>query len=103
MNVTMRIIQQFDVRYEAEFMALERRFAQLERDRPDYPRGRCLQPISAGEPCHTLIWECEFPDLEAARSALDFFQGDAAHEELLAEQKPYFRQVRVEFFRNLEF
>ena len=30
MSVTMRIMQQFDVRHEAEFMALERKFAELE-------------------------------------------------------------------------
>jgi hypothetical protein len=103
MAVIMRIIQQFDVRHEAEFMALERQFAQLERARADYPQGRRLQPISSSEPVHTLIWEGEFPDLEAARRALDFFAGDAEHEELLAQQKPFFQQVRVEFFKHLEF
>lgn len=99
----MRIIQQFDVRHEAEFMALERQFAQLERARPDYPQGRRLQPIAAGEPTNTLIWESDFPDLEAARKALDFFAGDEEHERLLAQQRPFFQQVRIEFLKNLEF
>lgn|GEM_PF-2296210 len=61
MSVTMRILQQFDVRHEADFMELERKFAELERRRPDYPKGRRLQPISATMPCNTFIWECEFP------------------------------------------
>lgn len=102
MSVTMRIVQRFDPCHEREFMELEREFARLEAERPDYPKGRRMQPISGGHPCNTLLWEAEFPDLEAARSALDFFHGDAAHEKLLAKQLPYFKDVRIEFYRNLE-
>ncbi len=102
MSVTMRIIQRFDAGREREFMELERRFAELETSRSDYPKGRRLQPLAAAEPCNTLIWEAEFSDLEAARRALDFFSGDAAHEELLRQQAPLFQQVRVEFYRNLD-
>ena len=103
MSVTMRIIQQFDVRAEKEFMALEAKFAALEAQRPDYPKGRRMQPISAAEPCNTLVWECSFPDIQKARAALTFFEGDAAHEELFRQQAPYFRQARVEFYQDLEF
>jgi len=103
MSVIMRIMQQFDTRHEAEFMALERQFAELERRRPDYPQGRRLQPIAGGEPCNTLIWEGEFPDLDSARAALDFFHGDAEHEALFAQQVEFFRQVKVEFYQHLDF
>jgi len=103
MSVTMRILQQFDVRYEADFMALERKFAELERRRPDYPKGRRLQPISAAMPYNTFIWECEFPDLETARAALDFFHGDDEHEALFEKQVRFFEQVRIEFYQNLDF
>jgi hypothetical protein len=103
MSVTMRLMQQFEAAHEQEFMALERQFARLEARRPDYPKGKRMQPISAGEPNNTLIWECEFPDLESARQALDFFRGDAEHETLFAQQSPYFRQVKVEFYQNLDF
>lgn len=103
MSITMRIIQRFDPCHEREFMALEARFAQLEAARPDYPKGRRLQPVSAREPCNTLIWECEFPDLNSAHQTLDFFAGDSAHEALITQQLPFFEQVRVEFYRNLEF
>jgi hypothetical protein len=99
----MRIVQQFDPSHEREFMALERQFAELERRRADYPKGRRLQPISAAEPCHTLVWESEFPDLEAARAALRLFEGDAEHDALAEKQSPYFRHVRVEFYTSLEF
>jgi len=103
MSVTMRLLQRFDIRYEREFMELERKFAELEATRPDYPKARRLQPISAGEPTNTLVWECEFPDLEAARKTLNFFHGDAAHEELFAQQVHYFQNVRIEFYQNLDF
>jgi len=103
MSVTMRIIQRFDASREREFMELEKQFARLELSRPDYPKGRRLQPIAAAEACNSLVWEAEFPDLEAARRTLDFFAGDAAHEALLERQAPMFQEVRIEFYRNLEF
>jgi hypothetical protein len=103
MSVTMRIIQQFDAANESAFMALEKKFAELERARRDYPKGTRFQPISSTEPCNTLIWQCEFPTIEAAHAALAFFNGDAAHEKLLEQQQPYFRQVRIEFLKHLDF
>lgn len=103
MSITMRIIQQFDPSREVEFMELERRFARLEESRPDYPKGRRLQPISASVPCNTLIWECEFPDMESAYKTLDFFSGDDAHELLFEKQLPIFKEVKIEFYKNLDF
>ena len=40
MSITMRIIQQFDISREEEFMEIEKRFAALEESRSDYPKGR---------------------------------------------------------------
>lgn len=102
MSVRMRIVQRFAAGREREFMAIERQFAALEARRPDYPHGRRLQPIAAGEPSNTLIWEADFPDLESARRALDFFAGDAAHERLIEQQRGYFAEVRTEFYQVLE-
>jgi hypothetical protein len=102
MKILMRIIQRFDPAHEREFMELEKRFAELEIARPDYPKGRRLKPIAAADPCHTLIWEGEFPDLEAARSALDLFGGDASHEALAQQQQQYFREIRIEFYQVLD-
>ena len=103
MSVILRIIQRFSAAQEQDFMRLEKQFADLETARPDYPKGRRLQPVSGGEPCNTLIWECEFPDLNSAYKTLDFFAGDPAHEALLQKQQPLFEQVRIEFYRKLEF
>lgn len=99
----MRIMQQFDPTKEEEFMALERSFAELEKKRPDYPKGARLQPISAAEPCNTLIWQCEFPDIKTAYETLDFFSGDEAHELLFEKQAPFFKQVKIEFYKNLDY
>ena len=99
----MRIIQQFDPAYEREFMALEQQFDALEKRRPDYPKGKRMQPISGGEPAHTLIWQYEFTDMEAAYKALGFFQGDDGHESLFRQQVAYIRQVKIEFYRSLDF
>jgi hypothetical protein len=102
MSITMRIMQQFDATHENEFMELEKKFAELERERPDYPIGKRMQPISASEPCNTLIWQYEFPDIESAYKVLDFFSDDNAHEALFKQQLPYFKQVKIEFYKNLD-
>ena len=103
MTVIMRIIQNFDPTKGDEFLALEKKFAELEAARDDYPNGTRMQPISAAEPCNTLIWQCEFPDMDSAYKTLGFFHGDEAHEELLEKQLPFFKDVRIEFYNKLEY
>ena len=101
MSVTMRIVQQYEFRHEKEFLALEKMFAQLEAARPDLPKGKRMKPLSADEPCNSLVWQAEFPDLNAAHKALQAFAGDPTHEELLARQSPFFVQMKIEFYENL--
>lgn len=103
MSVTLRILQQYDVRNERAFLELEKKFAQLEARRPDYPKGRRMKPISGLLPCNTLVWECVFPDIETARQALTFFEGDPAHEKLFSKQVAFFENVRIEFYENLDY
>jgi hypothetical protein len=103
MGIVMRIIQQFDPGHEKEFMQLEKKFNELEMKRPDFPKGKRMQPISAGEPINTLIWQCEFPDIEAAYKSLDFFSGDESHEELFRQQVIYMKQVKIELLKTLDF
>jgi hypothetical protein len=103
-SVTVRVIQRFEFVHEKEFMELERKFAELEARRPDFPKGgRRMQPIAGGEWKNTLIWECEFPSLNAAQDFLDFCATDDQHDELFKRQQPFFETVKVEFYRNLEF
>jgi hypothetical protein len=102
MSITARIVQQFDFQHEAEFMELEKKFEELEARRADFPKGgRRMQPISGPEWKNTLIWECEFPSLDAAHEFLNFCATDGEHDELFNKQLPYFKCTRVEFYRNL--
>ena len=103
MGIIMRLIQQFDAFNETEFMILEKQFDDLEKRRPDFPKGKRMQPISAGEPVNTLIWQYEFPDIESAYKTLDFFNGDDEHEELFKQQSPLIKQVKIEFYKSLDF
>ena len=75
MSIVMRILQQYDIRQEKRWMALEKQFAALEKKRPDFPKGRRLKPIAGPYPCNTLIWECEFPSLDEAVSRVGFLCG----------------------------
>lgn len=103
MSIVMRIIQRFDPARENEFMALERKFDELEKKRPDFPKGKRMQPISAAEPVNSLIWQCEFPDMESAVMALNFFEGDEGHEKLYKQQVEYMNSIRIEFYKTLDF
>lgn len=40
MSIAMRVIQRFDFKREDDFMALERKFAEMEARRDDFPKGR---------------------------------------------------------------
>jgi len=99
----MRIVQQFDPSHEHEFMALEQKFDELEKKRLDYPKGKRMRPISANEPVNTLIWECEFTDIETAYKTLNFFSGDEGHEILFRQQVAYMKEVRVEFYKTMDY
>ena len=103
MGVIMRIIQQFDPGYEKEFMTLEKKFDELEKNQPAFPKGKRMQPVSAGEPVNTLIWQCEFPDIETAYKTLDFFNGNENHEILYRQQVPFIKQIKIEFYKSLDF
>ena len=99
----MRIIQQFDPAREDQFMVLEHKFAELEQKRPDFPKGKRMQPVSSAEPVNTLIWQCEFPDIETAFMALNFFNGDEAHDALYRQQVEFMKSIRIEFYKTLDF
>jgi len=103
MSITMRILQQFDVRKEKEFLELERHFAALEKARPDLPQGKRMKPISGATPCNTLVWQGTFPSLDAAHQALAAFSADATHEALFAKQSAFFESVKIEFYENLDY
>ncbi len=100
MSITMRIIQRYGTTKEEEFLRIERMFADLEESRPDFPKGKRMLPIAANEPCNTLIWEHEFPDIQSAYDMLEFLSNDKEHKILYEEQAPFFEKVKIEFYKN---
>ena len=97
----LRFVQRFRPADEQAFLALEAKFAALER-RKGLPQGRRSRPYAGREPLHTLIWECEFPSLDAAQKALARMGADPDHEKLLKKQIPYFLDAYTEIYEVLE-
>lgn len=101
MSVKMRIIQVYDPAHENEFLALESQFAELEKNRADFPQGERYRPISSSLPTHTLVWESVFPSVVEANAALQAMNADNSHEELAKKQRPYFKEIKVEFLQEI--
>jgi hypothetical protein len=98
----LRFVQRYRAADEKAFMALERQFAALERRKRGLPRGRRCRPHSGRESLHTLIWECEFPSLEAAERARARMDADPDHARLLARQIRYFAEAYAEVYEILD-
>jgi hypothetical protein len=103
MAYVLRFVQRFRPADERGFLALEAEFAALERRHRDFPKGRRLRPYAGRESAHTLIWECEFPSLQAAQQGLDRISSSRQHARLLKKQIPYFLEAWTEIYEVLEF
>jgi hypothetical protein len=102
MAFKLRFVQRFESRHREEFMQLEKKFVELEQSAPDFPKGRRYTPYCGREPLNTLIWECDFPTLEEAQSALSFLEQDERHTVLYREQVVYFLESYAEIYKPLE-
>jgi hypothetical protein len=102
MAYVLRLVQRFRPEDEAAFLALEARFAALER-RKGWPRGRRSRPFAGREPVHTLVWECELPTLAAVNDAVAAMGGDRDHARLLRRQIPFFLEAWTEVYEVLDF
>jgi hypothetical protein len=101
MPIIARLVQHVAPRDWDAYLALERRFVELE-SRAGAVRGRRLRPIAGNEPVDTLVWEAEYPTLAAAVTALTTQESDADHAELFAEQARYIVDRRVELYEVLD-
>jgi hypothetical protein len=102
MTYVLRFVQRFRPADESAFMALEARFAALER-RKGWPRGRRSRPFAGREPANTLIWECELATLAEVNEALATLGRDPDHARLLKRQIPYFLEAWTEVYEVLDF
>jgi hypothetical protein len=103
MAFVLRFVQRFRPEHREAFMELEAGFADLERRRPDFPKGRRMQPYAGREPTNSMIWECEFATLAEVQEALAFMEADAEHKELFDAQVPYFAEAYTEIYEVLDF
>ena len=102
MAYVLRFVQRFRAKDEPAFMALERRFAALER-RKGWPSGRRSRPFAGREPANTLVWECELPTLEEVNRTLATLGRDPDHARLLKRQIPFFLEAWTEVYEVLDF
>jgi len=102
MAFVLRFVQRYRPEDREVFLKLEAKFAAMERRRKGYPKGRRSQPYAGREETSTLIWECEFPTLEAAQKGLAEMAGDAEHEKLYKEQVPYMTEAYTEIYEVLD-
>jgi len=102
MPYVLRFVQRFRAADEGAFLALEAEFADLERRHAELPQGRRSRPYAGREPNHTLVWECEFPSLDAARDGLSRIAASEEHARLLARQSPMFLEAWTEIYEVLE-
>jgi len=101
MAYVLRFVQRFRAEDEAAFMALEARFAALER-RKGWPRGHRSRPFAGREPGNSLIWECELRTLTAVNEALAVMAQDPDHARLLKRQVPFFLEAWTEIYEVLD-
>ena len=102
MAYVLRFVQRYLPERREAFMKVEAKFADLERRRNDFPKGRRSQPYAGREPSHTLIWESEFPTLSEAQAALSRISVDPEHEALFQEQAPYMTESYTEINEILD-
>jgi hypothetical protein len=102
MHYVLRFVQHFNLAEERSFMALERQFAELERTHAEFPKGRRLQPLSAREPRHTLVWECDMPSLAAVNEALATLSASADHDRLFQQAAPAMIDSYTEIYEVLD-
>lgn len=103
MACMLRFVQRFRPSEKAAFLALEARFAALEKRKPEFPKGRRMLPYAGREPGNTLVWECEFASVQAAQQALALLEADPDHAALFRKQSPYMDDVYTEIYELLDF
>lgn len=94
--------QEFEQKNEKAFMELEQKFVKFEKENPNAPKGKRYVPYIASKPVNTLIWECEFPTIEAAFNAKKMLENDETHTDLFAEQVRYFVRSFVEIYKSID-
>jgi hypothetical protein len=102
MSYKLRFVQHFKLDKTKEFLAIEKQFADLEQQSPEFPKGKRYLSVTGQEPSNTLIWECEFETLEAAQNALAFLLTDTRHEALFQTQSEFILDSFTEIYKPFD-
>ena len=102
MSYKLRFVQIFKQEKIREYLAIEQQFAAFEKQYPEAPEGKRYIPCAGREASNTLIWECDFPTLEAAHKAQAFFMTDTRHEELYQTQAEYIVCTYTEIYKPFD-
>ncbi len=102
MPYLLRFVQKFQESNQAEFLELEKKFIHLEESAAEFPKGKRFLPYAGRESSNTLIWECEFPTMQAVQDALDLLNRDPRHTELFQQQVQFFEESYVEIYQAFD-
>jgi hypothetical protein len=102
MAYILRFVQTYRPEARTEFLALEAKFAELERRNPRLPQGRRSQPCAGKEPTNAFIWECQFASMQEVQQALSALSGSPEHEALFRLQSPLMIQTWTEIYETLD-
>ena len=89
----MRFVQSYDKRDEAAFLALEKRFIELEEKTENLKKGRRYVSV--------MVWEAEYDSMEEAVRALKAIQENPEHDALLEKQVCFMRDSYVELYQQI--
>jgi len=102
MPYLLRFVQKFQESNQAAFLELEKSFIKLEESAGEFPKGKRYLPYAGREASNTLIWECEFPTLQAVQDTLDLLNRDPRHAALFQQQVRFFEESYVEIYQTFD-
>lgn len=100
MRYRLRFVQKFEKKHQEAFLHLEKKFIELEKQVPGFPRGQRFLTVSGKEPSNVLIWESDFDSMEETLQALHTIESNSLHDDLLAEQITYMSDTYTEILRE---
>lgn len=102
MAYKLRFVQHIRMDKVKEYLDIEKQFASLEQQYPEFPKGKRYMPVTGREPSNTLIWECDFDTLQAAQNALAFLLNDTRHEVLFETQAAFILDSFAEIYKPFD-
>ena len=97
----LRFVQEIKVKNQAEFLELEQKFAQLEREENSLVCGKRYLSVMGNIPSNTFIWEYEFETLREALDVLYDLEQNQEHTALFAKQSQWIQRTWTELYKSI--